>query len=87
MDRMRTRLNLTIAAAYLGLAVVFAWLFYVRYWKWRECIDEAMSSCITPDGANLIGGGRFWLLFAIGFAAASLRRVVRWYQSWNRLSG
>ena len=56
---------------YLGLSGLFGWLFYVRYWKWRECIAEALSSCITPDGTNLIEGGRFWALPAVIFAIAA----------------
>ena len=87
MDRtFAERISLAIAAGYLVLAGMFAWLFYVRYWKWRECIEAAMSSCITPDGDNLIGGGRFWLLFSLGFAVASVRRAVRWHKAQQRVA-
>lgn len=77
-DRRAACMNLVFAAVYLALAGMFAWLFYVRYWKWRDCIAEAMSSCITPEGDNLIEGGQMWLLFSLGFAVASIRRVVLW---------
>ena len=68
-----------VGVTYLGLSGLFAWIFYVRYWKWRECIEQAMSSCITPDGTNLIGGGRFWIIPAVLFAIAFVRRILRWH--------
>lgn len=55
----------SVLYAFAGL--FFTWLFYERFWKWRDCIDEALSSCITPEGANLTSGGIFWGLFAIVF--------------------
>ncbi len=45
----------------------FFYLFYVRYWKWRDCIEAANSSCTTPDGDILIGGGAFWIVPAVMF--------------------
>jgi hypothetical protein len=56
----------------LALSGFFAWLFYERYWKWRDCIDEALSSCITPDGDNLTGGGMFWSVFSVLFGLLAL---------------
>ena len=53
----------------------FLWLFLTRYWFYRDCIEAAASSCITPDGVNLTEGGAFWILFAIGFAVLAL---VKW---------
>lgn len=53
------------------LALFFAWLFYERYWKWRHCIAAVETSCLTPDGDNLTGGGMAWGLFAFLFAAAA----------------
>jgi hypothetical protein len=67
-----------VGVTYLSLSGLFAWIFYIRYWKWRECIEQALSSCITPDGANLIGGGRFWIIPAVLFAVAFVRRMLRW---------
>lgn len=26
------------------IGLFFAWLFHERYWKWRSCIDAALSS-------------------------------------------
>ena len=55
----------SIPALVFGLlAGFFAWLFHERYWKWRDCIREAVSSCVTPEGDNLIGGGAMWSVFA-----------------------
>ncbi|NKK69079.1 hypothetical protein GFM13_01460 [Rhizobium leguminosarum bv. viciae] len=42
------------------LSIVFGWLFYERYWKFRDCISQALSSCLTPDGDNLTQGGSLW---------------------------
>ncbi|RWY64519.1 hypothetical protein EHI48_35715 [Rhizobium sp. WSM1325] len=42
------------------LSIFFGWLFYERYWKFRGCISQALSSCLTPDGDNLTQGGSLW---------------------------
>ena len=68
----------TTGCLHLALAGFFAWAFYVRYWRWRECIDEASSSCVTPDGDNLTAGGAFWLLPACIFLILSARNGYRW---------
>ena len=60
------------------LALFFAWLYYERYWKWRDCIEAAESSCVLPDGDNLTGGGMVWGLFAIVCAIVAL---VSWLLS------
>lgn len=75
---MPRHLNLLLALAYLSLSGFFGWLFYVRYWQWRECITEAASSCITPDGASLISGGSLWIVVSLAFAIAFIRRLMRW---------
>jgi hypothetical protein len=59
------------------LAAGFGWLFYVRYWKWRDCIAAALSSCVTPEGDNLISGGMIWGLPALLFLAAALRLAFK----------
>lgn len=53
-------------------ALFFAWLWYERYWKWRDCINAAESSCVLPDGDNLTGGGMAWGLFAVICGLAAL---------------
>ena len=62
-------------AACLVLAAACAWLFYFRYWKWRDCIN-AESSCVTPDGDNLTSGGMMWGLLALILAAGALRLAL-----------
>ncbi|AIC25674.1 hypothetical protein IE4771_CH00513 [Rhizobium etli bv. mimosae str. IE4771] len=46
------------------LSIFFGWLFYERYWRFRDCISQALSSCLTPDGGNLTQGGALWGGFA-----------------------
>ncbi|PDV89340.1 hypothetical protein CO652_06855 [Rhizobium sp. H4] len=46
------------------LSIFFGWLFYERYWRFRDCIYQASSSCLTPDGDNLTEGGSLWGVFA-----------------------
>jgi hypothetical protein len=60
------------AGVYLALAIACARLFYERCWKWRDCIHEALSSCITPDGQSLISDGQLWG----PLAAAALRLAL-----------
>jgi len=65
------------AVMHMLLSVLFSYAFYERYWKWRECIVEALSSCVTPGGENLIGGGVFWVVPASLFLLLFLRAAVR----------
>jgi hypothetical protein len=59
-----------------SLAGLFAYVFYIRYWQWRECIEAALSSCLTPDGDNLTQGGMMWAVPALGFLLVGLRLVL-----------
>lgn len=67
-------------AVLMSFSGLFFWLFYIRYWKQRACIEAAKSSCVTPEGDSLIGGGLFWLVPAVLFALLAvftLRKDVR----------
>ena len=74
-DVSRRRLWRVVAC--LVLAAFFSWAFYTRYWQWRECIHEALSSCVTPDGANLIEGGVVWFVPAALFLVLGVRGLLR----------
>lgn len=79
MKTRRSASSFAIAGGvHLALAGLFVWLFYERYWRWRECIDEALSSCVAPDGDNLTAGGLFWSLPATIFLLSALRNLYRW---------
>ena len=56
-----------------GLCLFFGYAFYERYWHWRDCIAEALSSCVTPDGGNLTEGGAMWSVPAAFFGLLVLR--------------
>ena len=60
-----------VALVLLAVGLVFGWLFFDRYWFWRDCIAASQSSCVTPDGANLTAGGAFWSVFSLGFLLAA----------------
>lgn len=64
-------------AVLASLAGLFFWLFYVRYWKYRDCIADAKSSCVTPDGSNLIPMGAFWIAPAIIFSLFAVFMLAR----------
>ncbi len=53
------------------LAALFSFIFCTRYWIWRDCIAASQSSCLTPDGSNVTGGGMVWAAIAFGFLAAA----------------
>lgn len=59
-------------AVLASFSALFFWLFYVRYWKFHDCIEAARSSCITPQGDNLIPAGAFWIFPALLFLALSI---------------
>ena len=59
-------------AAFAAAAGFFWWTFYERYYKFKDCIAQALSSCIAPDGTNLVGGGAVWSLVAGLFTCAAV---------------
>ena len=80
--RMRTVATLWLACIYFALSGFFTWAFYVRYWRWRDCIAAAKSSCYNPDGTEqaYTAGGMFWSIPAVVFlllASWQVRRVMR----------
>ena len=77
-EEIPPRRHLLIAALQLATAILFGWLFYVRYWRYRDCIAEALSSCVTPEGDNLTTGGSLWGLPALAFLVAAAFRLRRY---------
>jgi hypothetical protein len=51
--------------------------FYTRFWLYRDCIAEAASSCVNPDGTNLIAGGALWGVLTLGWLAGALYQGLR----------
>lgn len=80
-DRMKAVAAATIGGALALVATLLTWLFYVRYWKYADCIAAAQSSCIVeyPDGSvdNLTGGGFVWGLLAAPFWLAAALFLAR----------
>jgi hypothetical protein len=71
-----TRIGTLVAVACFALAGLFAWAFYVRYWMWRDCIAQALSSCAAEGAGNATDGGRIWGVFAV--ASAMLGAWALW---------
>lgn len=65
----RIRIKAIVFALAAGL---FVYVFYMRYWIWRDCIAASQSSCATPDGSNVTDGGIVWGVIALGFLAAAV---------------
>jgi hypothetical protein len=70
-------MRLIFPGLFILLTLFFVWLWYERYWKWRDCIAAAESSCVLPDGDNLTGGGMVWGVFAVLCALGVLLSLVR----------
>ncbi|WP_067215890.1 hypothetical protein [Stappia indica] len=58
-------------------SAAFAYLYYERFWRWRDCIEASASSCRTGDGSNLTGGGQLWGIVAAVFLLLALRSLVK----------
>ena len=65
------------AAVCFALSSFFAWAFHVRYWKWRDCIEVAESSCAEPGAGNAIEGGMIWAGHAILFFGIGVVLCIR----------
>jgi hypothetical protein len=44
---MRQSITATLAGFLLCCALLFGWLFYERYWRWRHCFNE-LGRCFDP---------------------------------------
>ena len=44
---MRQSIIATLAVFLLCCALLFGWLFYERYWRWRDCFNE-LGRCFDP---------------------------------------
>ena len=71
------RARILRVASCLCAAFVCSYAFYTRFWAYRDCIAEAASSCINPDGTNLIAGGAVWGVLAVGWLAAAIYQGLR----------
>lgn len=67
MRRLRIK-----AIIFVLFASFFGYVFYTRYWIWRDCIAASQSSCVTPDGSNVTDGGMVWGVIALAFLAAAV---------------
>jgi len=72
---MRARLLRVVSC--LSAAFVCSYAFYTRFWAYRDCIAEAASSCVNPDGTNLIAGGAVWGVLTVGWLAAVTYQGLR----------
>jgi len=72
---MRARLLRVVSC--LSAAFVCSYAFYTRFWAYRDCIAEAASSCVNPDGTNLIAGGAVWCVLTVGWLAAATYQGLR----------
>lgn len=53
------------------------YMFYNNYWKWRDCFTETITKCMTPDGATVSAGDRFWIVPALLFFVAGMQLALR----------
>jgi hypothetical protein len=65
------------AAVCFALSTFFAYAFYVRYWKWRDCIAVVESSCTEPGAGNATEGGMIWAGPAVLFFGVAVILCIR----------
>lgn len=70
-------MKVVVAIPFFALSGLCGYLFLTRYWLHRDCIRAAQSSCVLPDGTNLISGGAFWLVPCLLFVGVGLFLALR----------
>ena len=76
------------AIFYLGLSIIsgalstlFTYAFYWRYWRYRDCIEQAVSSCYVTESGEYTGnasvGGMIWAIPAVLFALLFVMNLFR----------
>lgn len=71
-------IRMIASLAFLGLASAFGYLYYVEYFRWRDCFNE-LGRCFD-DGAGVVyleQSGAVWLLLALLALMAGL------YSAWR----
>ncbi len=62
------------------LAALFGFLFYQRYWKYAECIQQAISGCVSEQGLSLSSGGMVWIIPCIVFVVLGGYQCIRLFR-------
>lgn len=72
----RTRPLLGAAIGSIGF-VGFLYLFYARYYKWRDCFDD-LRPCHDPDGSGDVYtvAGIFWGCFSVPFLILAVSSLI-----------
>ncbi|HZH51895.1 MAG TPA: hypothetical protein VEZ16_08435 [Microvirga sp.] len=60
-----------------GLALLSAFAFYDRYWRWRGCFNELGRCYDTENGVLLEQAGVIWGTFALVFSLLFARSLWR----------
>ncbi len=70
------------SSLYLVLSIGFGNAFYWRYWRYRDCIAQALSSCYATDEGeyanNATIGGVIWAIPAVFFALLLIINILLW---------
>jgi len=66
-----------LAACALCFAVLFGWLFYEFYWRWRDCFNE-LGRCFNPASHTVMTDAAFvWGPMAVvAFGLALVLRML-----------
>lgn len=61
---MRRAILALLACVSGGLAIVFAYAWYDRYWLWRDCFNE-LGRCYDPESQQVFleQAGLVWGMF------------------------
>ena len=68
----------TISLAFFACAAFFAFAYYDRYFKWRDCFNE-QGRCFDPETASVYveQAGMVWALM---FALTLIPALILWFK-------
>ena len=81
-----TALHAVWILSLLAGSAFFAYVFYERYWKWRDCIAQALSSCGIPESDNATSGGAIWLVPSVILLAVAIGGALHLKKEMNARS-
>lgn len=79
-----TRNQFIIAFTFFALAVFFYYVYYIRYWKWQDCIGEVLETCPSGSPANINTIEAIWAVVSVGFFLIALDRALKALRSRNK---
>ncbi len=72
-----TKNKFIVAFSFFALTLVFSYIYYIRYFRFRDCIDATLANC-TVEGVEIAASsGSIWAVPPVIFAMMAVDRMLK----------